>query len=510
MDANIDNADNGNESAPNPIECEIIESWTFLGDESTNPINHPGSGVENITEHPDDDTKIPSKSSRSSSSCVSDNFLSVTYHGTDGDLSDGISVISDCDSINDRHSPMPPKMATPELRIDYADDEETRSDVSGIAAVQSYSLVERSTDNEVQVLDSSTDSDQQSVWWNPSNILLFGLIIGVAAILSSQCWKVNLSHGNVIPDMSLLTQRIQDLERENVALKVEVNRLVELHHAGHEHSPTHENNVAETRPVKQKKVWTGADDAAIHIPKEPVKENYCREEYLNSDDLFASYNFKKCENIDDAKKQGIDKVKSKQGWDAPKMTSQNRSRQTDTRRNKNFDKDDSATNKRQKFAENKFNAAVESQGPAVDTNENVRNEKFVKIQTERQKLFDEATQKYLNLQKKTQKKQEKDRKNRDNVLKESENMRKQSKDMDSEWYDKMMKKREELRAKSNEDTDSEWYGKMMKQREELRATGNNSGGTKQKNKENWYTERANEREKVRGKREKQTKLKQPR
>jgi len=45
---------------------------------------------------------------------------------------------------------------------------------------------------------------------------------------------------------------------------------------------------------------------------------------------------------------------------------------------------------------------------------------------------------------------------------------------------------------------------MMKQREELR----NSGSTKQKNKENWYIERANEREKVRGKHEKQSKPKQ--
>ncbi|KAG4065970.1 hypothetical protein HA402_006688 [Bradysia odoriphaga] len=437
-----------------------------------------------------------------------DNFLSVTYHGTDGDISDGISVISDCESISDRQSPMPPKRPPPELRIDYADDDETRRDVSGIVDVQSYSLAERSTDNEVQLLDTNNDSDQQSVWWNPTNILLFGLIVGVAAVLSSQCWKVNLSHGNIMPEMSLLTQRIQDLERENVALKVEVNRLVELHHAGHEHSRTHENNIGEKRSVKQKKVWTGADDDAIHIPKEPVKENYCREEYLNSDDLFASYNFKKCENIDDAKKQDIDKVKSKQGLDAPQMTSQNRSRHTDTRRKKNVTKDDSATNKRQKFAETKFNAA--EKGPAVDTNENVRNENFVKIQTERQKLFDEATQKYLNLQKKAEKKQEKDRKKREDVLKESENVRKLPKDMDSEWYDKMMKRREELRAKSNEDTDSEWYGKMMKQREELRATGNNSGGTKQKNKENWYTERANEREKVRGKREKQSKLKQPR
>lgn len=74
MDANIDNTDNRNDSAPHPIESELIDSWTFLGDDSPHPINHQGSGVEIIAEHAehtDDDAKSPSKTSRSSSSCVS-------------------------------------------------------------------------------------------------------------------------------------------------------------------------------------------------------------------------------------------------------------------------------------------------------------------------------------------------------------------------------------------------------------------------------------------------------
>jgi len=150
---------------------------------------------------------------------------------------------------------------------------------------------------------------------------------------------------------------------------------------------------------------------------------------------------------------------------------------------KNFTKDDSASMKREKFAATK-NKNVETE-PASGTDENIRNEKFVHIQEERQKIFDEATQKYLERQKKMEAKQEKDsKKHREDVLKESKNGRKPAKDIDSEWYDKMMKKREELRSK-----------------------GGNSGG-KQQNKENWYMERANEREKVRGKHEKQTKSKQ--
>lgn len=393
----------------------------------------------------------------------------MTNHAIDGDISDGISVISDCDSISDRHSPMPIKMTSQRPSVD---DETEKSKTSGVEDISSYTLVERSTDNEVQVVNSNDYSHRQCVW-NPSNIILFGLIVGAAAILSSQCWKINSSHDTIMPEMSLLAQRIQDLESENLALKIEVNRLVELHHAGHDHRRSHEQ-VVEKRSLKQKKVWTGADDSPVHIPKEPAKQNYCKDEYLNSDDLFANYNLKKCENIDE-------KVKSKDRMDDEQVvTSDNSSKQFDSRRKKNFTKDDSASIRREKFAESKLKN-IENQRPDSDSDEKL------KIQEERQKIFDEATQKYLERQAKMEKKQEKDRKHRDDVLKESKNSRKQPKDIDSEWYDK-----------------------MMKQREELRAMGGNSGGNKQKNKENWYTERADGREKVRGKHEKQMKSKQHR
>lgn len=402
----------------------------------------------------------------------------MTNHAIDGDISDGISVISDCDSINDRHSPMPIKMISQRRSV----DDETEK-TSGVEDISSYTLVERSTNNEVQVVSSNDYSHRQCVW-NPSNIILFGLIVGAAAILSSQCWKINSSHDTIMPEMSLLAQRIQDLESENLALKIEVNRLVELHHAGHDHRRSHEQ-VVEKRSMKQKKVWTGADDSTVHIPKEPVKENYCKDEYLDSDDLFANYNFKKCENIDDSKKpEKTEKVKLKGGLDDEQIVaSDNSSKQFDSRRKKNTTKDDNATIRREKFAESKLRN-TENQRPVSDSVENTRNEKL-KIHEERQKIFDEATQKYLERQTKMEKKQEKDRKYRDDVLKESKNSRKQPKDMDPEWYDK-----------------------MMKQREELRAIGGNSGGNKQRNKENWYTERADGREKVRGKHEKQLKSKQ--
>ncbi len=415
----------------------------------------------------------------------------MANHGVDGDISDGISVISDCDSINDRHSPMPIKMtsATTTLHADDYPDETDRNKTTNIEDIQNYLLVERSTENQVQAFRSDVDSPRNHLW-NPSNIILFGLIIGAAAILSSQCWKINSSHDSIIPEMSLLAQRIQDLESENFALKVEVNRLVELHHAGHdEHFHSYEKATEKPQKIKQKKVWTGADDGPIHIPKVPIKENYCNDEYLNSDDLFASYNYKKCESNDNSKKQRTDTDKSEDGSDDDvrrQMASDtNSSQQFDSRRKKNCTKGESASVKREKFAESKIQNA-ENQRPDSEADDNVRNEKYVKFQEERQKLFDEATQKYFERQKKLEKKQENDRKNRaEDVLKESKNDgRKQPKETDSEWYDK-----------------------MMKQREELRASGDNSGATKQKNKENWYMKRANEREKVRGKNEKRTKSK---
>lgn len=394
-----------------------------------------------------------------------DNFLSVTNHGADGgDISDGISVISDCESIFDRHSPMPVKMASHKQSEDY--QETDKNQPSGIEDIRNYSLVERSTDTEVQVLSRDTDTSRHYHIWNPTNIILFGLIIGAAAVLSSQCWKINSSHESILPEMSKLVKRIQVLETENSALKLEVSRLVQMYHtshgdrAGHDHT---RETVTEKRSIKQKKVWTGADDGPVHIPKEPFRENYCTDEYLNSDDLFANYNFRKCEKIDDN--------------DDDEQTMTSDSHRFDSRKKKNSTKDDNAANSRQQYNESKLKD-VENQ--LTDQDESIRKEKLAKIQEERQKLFDEATQKYLERQKKMEKKQEKDRKKREDSLKESTNGRKQPKD-------------------------SEWYDKMMKQREELRAMGNSSGGTKQRNKENWYIERANEREKVRGKHEKQTK-----
>lgn len=67
---NIDSADNRVEPAPNPNEKEIIESWTFLGDATTD-TTHQGDSVDNIIEHHDEETKLSTKTSRSSSSCLS-------------------------------------------------------------------------------------------------------------------------------------------------------------------------------------------------------------------------------------------------------------------------------------------------------------------------------------------------------------------------------------------------------------------------------------------------------
>lgn len=414
--------------------------------------------------------------------------MSVTNHGIDGDISDGISVISDCDSISDRHSPMPIKNRSLKLCVDDM-DETNSSQTSRVESVDSYTLAERSTENEVH------DSQRHYVW-NPSNIILFGLIIGAAAILSSQCWKINLTHDSLMPEMSLLAQRIHDLESENLALKIEVNRLVELHHAGHDHSHLNDrvnakNNeklnekINEKRLVKQKKVWTGADEMPINIPKHQVKEHYCNDEYLNSDDLFVSYNLKKCEDNDDLKNQRDERVVSKDNFDDDEVNMSEKRSQHETRKKKNVTKEDTASYKREKFAESKAKNMDNQKVVSLDTDENIRNEKYVKIQEERQQIFEEAQQKYNERQKKMEKKQEKDKKHRDDILKDQKNSRKQVKDTDSEWYDK-----------------------MMKQREELRAKGDNSGAFKQQNNENWYIERANEREKVREKHEKKSKSKQ--
>lgn len=63
-------SDNHDEiTTPNTSENETIETWTFLGDESTNSIHKDTSG--NTVDHHDEDTKLSTKTSRSSSSCLS-------------------------------------------------------------------------------------------------------------------------------------------------------------------------------------------------------------------------------------------------------------------------------------------------------------------------------------------------------------------------------------------------------------------------------------------------------
>lgn len=419
----------------------------------------------------------------------------MTNHGIDGDISDGISVISDCDSINGRHSPMPPQKLSYKSCLDEIDHSPAATDTTKISltsrvedvnqSTNSHTLVERSGENGMEMFNSNDDV-QRHTSWNPTNILLFGLIVGTAAILSSRCWGINSSYESMMPEMSALSQRIQDLERENLALKVEVSRLVDLHHAGHDHS--HRNEKAdETRPVKVKKVWTGDDESVIRIPKYPAKENHCNDEFIESDDLFATYNAKKCESRDDLKEQNDQRTKAKDTFKGEQSKgSDSGFQQFEPRKKKNVTKDDSTSKKRQKFAEsNGKNVDSDNSKPISDKDEIVHNEKFVKFQEERQKLYDEAKQKYIERQRKFEEKQDKDKKHRDNAFKDqTNNPRKPSKD-----------------------TDSEWYEKMMKQREELRAMGSDADAIKQQNKENWYLKRANEREKVRGKYEKQSKPK---
>lgn len=63
---------NPDESSPNASDHESIESWTFLEDDSSNAIHQGTSrGSDNITEDHDEDTKLSTKASRSSSSCLS-------------------------------------------------------------------------------------------------------------------------------------------------------------------------------------------------------------------------------------------------------------------------------------------------------------------------------------------------------------------------------------------------------------------------------------------------------
>lgn len=68
----MNTAQNPDELSSNTIENETIESWTFVENDSSNTIHQGTSkGIENIVDHHDEDMKLSTKTSRSSSSCLS-------------------------------------------------------------------------------------------------------------------------------------------------------------------------------------------------------------------------------------------------------------------------------------------------------------------------------------------------------------------------------------------------------------------------------------------------------
>lgn len=133
-------------------------------------------------------------------------------HETDGDISDGISVISDCES--NRHSPMPIKMTSK-----IACDEDTN---------------ERETNVPFRFKDFSTLVNKWDQLSMERKAQIRLIISSVPLILLAAAAAILL-----YSKMCSLDQQIEGLKNENLVLKVKVSRLVELHRVGHDHFRSH-------------------------------------------------------------------------------------------------------------------------------------------------------------------------------------------------------------------------------------------------------------------------------
>lgn len=209
----------------------------------------------------------------------------------------------------------------------------------------------------------------------------------------------------------------RNLRVENLVLKAEIKRLVTLQHASHDQYGSIETVV--------QKDFTDANEMPVHIPKDPVEENHCEDKHFNSDDLSARYKHKKCDNIEDLKNGRDQQVESKNGAD-------NGSQQ--------FDNDD------------------------------------VTFVQKCRKIFDVATRMFLERQKKLGEEKEKDEKDSDDGMEESNGLKKQLKDMNAEWYDKMMKHREELVLVmgTEEPTSENLHTDQLNEREKIRVKDENT------------------------------------
>lgn len=224
-----------------------------------------------------------------------ENCNNLKVSGVDtGDLSDGISVISDgddseTDNQSNAHSPPIQSIAdTPHI-----------SDEGTVTKFENISMLRLEKD-ESSLLEPS-------VKWISSNILIISFFIGFVTIAFANYLRLNATDQSNEHN-SLLAQRVQTLELENEALKIIVNRLIlkqENHDNWHQNEaymtqkspnqkePPTEQTIYNTKKFA-KKVWTGDGDGEEPIylaPKESKNKNQFNDHAADDSEKSAGKNY---------------------------------------------------------------------------------------------------------------------------------------------------------------------------------------------------------------------------
>lgn len=163
---------------------------------------------------------------------------------------------------------------------------------------------------------NSNEKNKNFLQTRLNSTIILAIIAGVSAIISASSIQILLPSSS---ETAQLSQRIDQLENDNVAMRLEINRLVDLVHRVHCTNSDNKNidkeNFIDCSAIKQskrhnqnnyeKRVWMGDGPLDIDITttlnteqKKSVQK--CSSESI-TDDLFADYNAKKCQRHDSSK-----------------------------------------------------------------------------------------------------------------------------------------------------------------------------------------------------------------
>lgn len=236
-------------------------------------------------------------------------FRTQTDH--EGDLSDGISVISDTDS--NRQTPLPSNVDHEQVSgSDECEMCQRKSDLNSIENVSStldhysgYRYEQRQTHTTVQ---SDTHPPKKL-----NKTIILGIIASITAIIVA-CYVKSIAIDEAVhPLIKFLSHRVDRLEADNIALKMEVTRILDIigpdekfdqhqmsadkYHKKDDMKRSPDTEYHQKPHHKQKKVWIGDGhtlETAAEVPTEKTVD-YCKRNLDGENDLYAEYNHLKCE-----------------------------------------------------------------------------------------------------------------------------------------------------------------------------------------------------------------------